>query len=72
MATVFKDYDGNVINVPAHDHVMEDTQLNTVTAYASTVSQGFIRKEEVSKIDNLKTEIDAVEVKMKEMLYIGS
>ena len=69
MATVFKDYDGNPIKVPTHDHVIADTQKDGATAYATTTQKGFARKEDINKLNYLKDQADYIEEKMKDMAF---
>lgn len=70
MSIQFKDYNGNPIEVPKHSHVVSDTQKNKTTAFVSTSNIGFVRKEDISKIDYLKTQAEFIDGKLKEIVYI--
>lgn len=67
---ILKDYNGNTIDVPTHTHEKEDTQRCETTAYATNYTNGFIRKEDVDKINKLQEQADFIEEKMKEIVYI--
>ena len=70
MAIQFKDYNGNPIEVPTHTHIISDTQKNQTTAFVSTSNAGFVRKEDINKLNYLKDQADFIEEKMKDIVYI--
>lgn len=68
--TVFKRYDGTVLDVPEHKHQLEDTQKAGTTAYASYDDDGFMQKEDRIKLTSLKAKMDYLNDKLHTAVYI--
>ena len=66
----FKDYNGNIIDIPTHIHEKEDTQRCETIAYATNYTTGFMRKEDVQKLNELEQQANFIDEKMKEIVYI--
>lgn len=69
---IFKDYDGNPVDVSDHVHILEDTQRNSVTALASVTEDGFMPKEYKAKLDTLVSKTSEMEEKIKDGVFLNS
>lgn len=68
---IFKDYNGNPIEIPIHTHAVSDTKNSSgTTALASTTTDGFMTKEYKTKLDTLKTKSSTLHEKLKSGMFI--
>lgn len=69
---VFKDYNGNILDVSNHTHVVSDTKRDGVTALATVLEDGFMSKDDRVKLTNLKTKLNTLDTKMQSAVYLNN
>lgn len=70
----FKNYNGEDIIIPSHFHEILDTTLDGTSssepAFASETISGFVRKEDIARLNNLLIDTDLILKKLKNGVFI--
>ena len=68
---VFKNYNGELLNVPDHKHSTTDTLRNNNIAIASEYDDGFMSHVDRLKLSSLKVKMDYLNEKMQSAVYLN-